>query len=140
MDKNRLLESIKVHEGYRETPYLDTRNLFTVGYGRLIDAEYRRLFCNPDDHEKWLHDDLDECVQRAKTYAGEKWASLTDAQREVLAEMAFQMGNRIHQFRKMRQGIEDDDPVEVIEQMKDSNWYKQTPNRVHDLIEKWQSE
>lgn len=140
MNHNRLIESIKQHEGYRLEPYKDTEGLWTTGTGHLIDEEFKRLFCNPDKHQQWLDEDIQDAMRRAKDYVDNKWDELTDAQREVLVEMAFQLGNRIFQFKNMRQAIEDEDPAEVVEQMRDSNWYKQTTNRVEDLITKWGSE
>ena len=140
MNHNRLIESVKHHEGYRVEPYKDTLGKWTVGYGHLIHDEYVRTFCNPDQHEKWLDDDIAGAMRRAEDYAHNKWGGLTDAQREVLIEMAFQLGNRIFGFKNLRQGIEDDDPVKVVAEMRDSEWWKQTTTRVEDAIKKWGSE
>ena len=73
----------------------------------------------------------------AKAYADDMWPRLTDAQREVLIEMGFQLGNRIFKFRNMLAAIIDEDPVRVCGEMRDSLWYRQTTNRVEDLIKKW---
>jgi lysozyme len=141
MNHNRLIESVKHHEGYRQEPYKDTLGKWTVGYGTLIDDEIRLQFCNPDKHQEWLDTRLDKAIKDATNYASNKWDELTDAQREVLCEMAYQLGGGgLNAFIGVRQAIEDDDPVAVALEMKDSNWFKQTPNRVEDAIKKWGSE
>ena len=39
MSKDTLKEKIKIHEGFRDTIYLDTLNKKTIGYGHLIVHE-----------------------------------------------------------------------------------------------------
>ena len=40
MDMNRLLASVKQHEGYKDHVYLDTRNKRTVGVGHLCVEDH----------------------------------------------------------------------------------------------------
>ena len=141
MNHNRLIESVKHHEGYRQEPYKDTLGKWTVGYGTLIDDEIRREYCNPDKHQEWLDNSIDRAIDDARNYASNKWEGLTDAQREVLCEMAYPLGGAgLNGFIKLRQAIEDDDPVAVADNMRDSKWWEQTQNRVEDAIKKWGSE
>ena len=141
MNHNRLIESVKHHEGYRQEPYKDTLGKWTVGYGTLIDDEIRREYCNPDKHQEWLDNSIDRAIDDARNYASNKWEELTDAQREVLCEMAYQLGGAgLNGFIKLRQAIEDDDPVAVADNMRDSKWWQQTENLVEDAIKKWGSE
>ena len=54
--------------------------------------------------------------------------------RKILINMTFQMGiNRIATFRKMIAAIKAKDYKTASEEMKDSNWYKQTTNRANRL-------
>ena len=40
MNYDKLLESVKKHEGFRDTVYLDTLNKRTVGFGHLCVEDH----------------------------------------------------------------------------------------------------
>ena len=67
MNRDRLLKSVKEHEGYRTKVYLDTLGKRTVGYGHLCvedhwedDKEYEWGYL-----EEILHKDLREAIAGA---------------------------------------------------------------------------
>ena len=52
MNMDRLLESVKKHEGYRNKVYLDTLGKRTVGVGHLCVEDFwedDKEYCNPDN-------------------------------------------------------------------------------------------
>ena len=53
----------------------------------------------------------------------------------VLIEMAFQLGNKIKKFKNMIQALKEQDFLEAANQMLQSAWRKQTPNRCEALAE-----
>ena len=68
MNMDRLLESVKKHEGYRNKVYLDTLGKRTVGVGHLCvedfwedDKEYEESFLM-----EILEKDLSEAIKGAK--------------------------------------------------------------------------
>ena len=66
------------------------------------------------------------------------WSTLPTGKRVVLASMAFQLGvGGLMKFRKFLAAAEDGDDHEAVAQMRDSAWYRQTTNRVEDLIKRW---
>ena len=67
------------------------------------------------------------------------WSTLKAERREVLIEMAFQLGNRLWEFQRMRRAMVARDDLGVAREMRDSVWFDQTPERVEDLIRKWQA-
>ena len=51
--------------------------------------------------------------------------------------MCFQLGRpRLSKFHNMIAAVEDLDWARMADEMEDSNWYKQTPNRAQRLITK----
>ena len=62
---------------------------------------------------------------------------MPDIVQEVCLEMAFQIGlPKLQKFVKFKQALADENWSEAIEQMKDSRWYNQTPNRARSLMDK----
>ena len=68
MNLERLMESVKQHEGYRNKVYLDTLGKRTVGVGHLCtedwwedDKEYEEAFLM-----KILEEDLQEAIRRKR--------------------------------------------------------------------------
>ena len=134
MDK--LLESVKRHEGYRNKVYLDTLGKRTVGVGHLCvenfwedDKEYE---------EDFLMGILEKDLQSAIDQADDMCKNLTisDDAKIIIIEMIFQLGGTgVSKFRKMWQALQQDPPdyAEASVQMLDSRWAKQTPNRAKEM-------
>ena len=47
----------------------------------------------------------------------------------IIIEMSYQMGSSIHNFKKMKKALEENNYVEASDQMMDSRWANQTPSR-----------
>ena len=120
-----LLEKVLEHEGFRAKPYQDTLGIWTIGHGLTWISEdeskeivLKRLFDLGDnlmDTDEWL--------------TGHPRAVL-----EVLTEMAFQMGLRgVRNFKKMWAALEQKDYATAADEMLDSKWASQTPNRAKAL-------
>ena len=61
--------------------------------------------------------------------------NLPDEIQHVLANMCFQLGRpRLGKFKNMIAAVEDLDWAKMADEMEDSNWYRQTPNRAERLI------
>lgn len=126
-----LIEQLKRHEGFRSAPYHDTEGHLTVGYGRA-------LFKNPLTREEaayLLSNDVQEAIQAAKRITP-MWGSLSQERQLVLVNMVFQMGEAgVANFRKMFRALEAGDYDKAADEMLDSRWYIQTPNRAAELSE-----
>ena len=136
IDMNKLLESVKKHEGYRNKVYLDTLGKRTIGVGHLCvenfwedDKEYE---------ESFLMEILEKDLQSAIDQADDKCKGLkiSDDAKIIIIEMIFQLGGTgVSKFRKMWQALQQDPPdyAEASVQMLDSRWAKQTPNRAQEM-------
>ena len=139
MNLERLLESVKKHEGYRNKVYLDTLGKRTVGVGHLCvedfwedDTEYEESFLM-DILEK----DLQEAIRGAKELMEEHGcADIDDRAEEILIEMVFQLGRTgVSKFRNMWKALSEHNYVGASFEMLDSRWAKQTPNRAKNMAD-----
>ncbi len=136
IDMDKLLESVKKHEGYRNKVYLDTLNKRTVGVGHLCVEDFWEDGKEYD--EDFLMGILEKDLQSAIDQADDKCKGLTisDDAKIIIIEMIFQLGgNGVSKFRKMWQALQQDPPdyAEASVQMLDSRWAKQTPNRAKEM-------
>ena len=138
IDMDKLLESVKKHEGYRNKVYLDTLNKRTVGVGHLCVEDFWED--DKEYDEDFLMGILEKDLQSAIDQADDMCSNLTisDDAKIIIIEMIFQLGgNGVSKFRKMWQALQQDPPdyAEASVQMLDSRWAKQTPNRAQEMAE-----
>ena len=124
-----LLESIKHHEGFVEHVYDDSLGIPTIGYGFAIK-------------DLVLQEDLcDEILLRKLRILGRSvmgkfpfFDSLPSDCKDVLMEMCYQLGvTGVSKFKKALKAMEDGDWEKAADEMLDSKWAKQTPNRAKEM-------
>ena len=139
MNLERLLESVKKHEGYRNKVYLDTLGKRTVGVGHLCvedfwedDKEYEESFLM-----EILQKDLQEAIRGAKELMEEHGcADIDERAEEILIEMVFQLGmTGVSKFRNMWKCLSELNYLGASFEMLDSRWAKQTPNRANGMAD-----
>lgn len=138
IDMDKLLESVKKHEGYRNKVYLDTLNKRTVGVGHLCVEDFWED--GKEYEEDFLMGILEKDLQSAIDQADDMCKNLTisDDAKIIIIEMIFQLGGTgVSKFRKMWQALQQDPPdyAEASVQMLDSRWAKQTPNRAQEMAD-----
>ncbi len=120
-----LIESIKISEGYRDKVYKCTEGYDTIGYGFAI----KDLILEEDICDIILERKLD----KLKAKADAKFKFLKDipqGKADIIYEMCYQMGvNGVSKFKNMLKALEAKDYYKASEEMLDSLWAKQTPNR-----------
>ena len=132
MNMDRLLKSVKKHEGYRNKVYLDTLGKRTVGVGHLCVEDHWED--NKEYSEEMLmnilKDDLKNAIEGAERLL--KGCRILDSlAKEIIIEMVFQLGETgVSKFKNMIKALEKgpDYQTAAIEMM-DSRWAKQTPGR-----------
>jgi lysozyme len=133
---NKLLESVKKHEGYKNHVYLDTRNKRTVGVGHLCVEDFWEDGKEYD--EKFLMDTLQKDLQGSIDGAEDlcKGLKISDDAKIIIIEMIFQLGKTgVKKFRNMWKALQQDPPQYDVAatEMLDSRWAKQTPNRAKEM-------
>ncbi len=124
-----LIEKIKHHEGFVDHVYKCTEGFDTIGYGfavkdlempehiaeELLIIKLEKLQKNANSRFKWL-EDMPQQVQ------------------EVVINMCYQLGvNGVSKFRKAISAMQEGDWEEAANEMLDSLWARQTPNRAKEL-------
>ena len=123
-----LLDRVLHNEGFKPKPYKDTAGVLTIGHGltyltrdesralvasRLLNLEMRLLKAKP-----WLY-------------------HYPLVVREILVEMNFQLGVRgTNAFKKMFAALRKRDFKTAAAEMRDSKWYRQTPNRAERMAKR----
>ena len=137
MNMDRLLESVKKHEGYRNKVYLDTLGKRTVGVGHLCVEEFWED--DKEYEEKFLMDileaDLQNAIKGAKDLMAEHGCMDIDEQaEEIIIEMIFQLGKTgVSKFKNMWKALSELNYMGASYEMLDSRWAKQTPNRAKGM-------
>jgi lysozyme len=142
MNKDRLREELAEDEGCKFEIYLDHLGLPTFGIGALVkdhDPEYGQPVGTPVSEERVrqrfnldiavtiedcqvLYDDFDDLPEEAQL---------------VIANMCFNMGrSRLSKFKGMKSGVDDRDWDRAADEMVDSRWHDQVPNRAKRLVKR----
>jgi|TARA_A100001015_G_scaffold311018_1_gene413439 lysozyme len=138
MDMQRLLKSVRDHEGYRNKVYLDTLGKRTVGVGHLCVEDFWED--DKEYDEEFLMEILEKDLENAISGAEEllKGCNLPSLANEIVVEMVFQLGKTgVSKFYNFLAALRDDPPqwLTASEEMLDSRWAKQTPNRAKKMSE-----
>tara|TARA_R100000541_G_scaffold20935_1_gene30721 strand:- start:36 stop:482 length:447 start_codon:yes stop_codon:yes gene_type:complete len=133
---DKLLKSVREHEGYKNTVYLDTLNKKTVGVGHLCVEDFWED--NKEYEESFLMDILQKDLQNSIDGAENlcKNLNILDDAKIIIIEMVFQLGKTgVSKFRNMWKALAENPPnyEEASIQMLDSRWAKQTPNRAKKM-------
>jgi lysozyme len=131
MDRQRLCQQLRLHEGVEHKPYKCTAGYLTIGVGRNI--EERGL--SDDEIDFLLDNDVQIVVDElGRTY--DWFFDLTEVRQRVVADMVFNLGlPRFSQFKNMIAAIEAEDYVQASNEMMDSRWAQQVGLRASRLAE-----
>ena len=136
MSYRNLKQSIKKNEGYSLRPYKDQLGFLTIGYGHLILSSEKKLI-NKNIKKKKLEKIFTNDFNKALNDFNKFFKPLIKKQKdsELLIEMIFQMGVlKVLRFKKLLNNIHKPNKYMVCFEMMNSLWYKQTPNRVKNLV------
>lgn len=131
MDFYKLKDLLTRHEGERLRMYKCPAGKWTVGIGHNIEDKGISKAVS----DLMFIEDMQEVLADLPRLVSD-FESLPEPVRYVLADMRFQLGpGGIRQFRKMLKAVNAGDWPEMIREMKDSDWYRQTTGRAEDLIQ-----
>lgn len=112
--------------------YSDSLGYPTIGYGHLLTrGESYPNGITEAEAEALLDRDIQTAVHNVD--ALNIW--LPTDWRDFMIIMVFQLGlGGVQKFQKMLKALREKNYPEAVKQAKDSRWYKQTPNRVDQMI------
>ena len=126
---NDLLKRIKEHEGFRPDVYKCSEGFDTIGWGFAI----KDLYLDEDIADMILERKLLKLIKRVRS----KFDWLDSVPREVqgvIVEMSYQMGVRgVSKFKKALHAMQMFQWKKAADELLDSRWAKQTPNRAKEL-------
>lgn len=121
-----LLDRIQKHEGFSRHAYLCPTGHLTIGYGTRIDDGSNGI--DPEVANLQLLRDLNKIDEQLTDL--DWYMTLDQSRREVMIEMAYQMGFiGLMGFKKMIAALKVGDWDQAAEEMINSRWYSQTPKR-----------
>ena len=142
MNKDRLREELAEDEGCKYEIYLDHLGLPTFGIGALIkehDPEYGQPVGTPVSEErvrKRFNLDIAVTIEDCQVLYDD-FNDLPEEAQLVIANMMFNMGRpRLSKFKMMKKACDDRDWNEMADQMVDSRWHDQVPNRAKRLVKR----
>ena len=142
MNKDQLREELAEDEGCKFEIYLDHLGLPTYGIGHLVvegDPEYGQPVGTPVDEERVrqvfnldIASTLDECQVLYPDFN-----DLPEECQLIIANMMFNMGRpRLSKFKGMKAGVDARDWNRAADEMVDSRWHDQVPNRAKRLVKR----
>lgn len=124
-----IMKDIKIHEGFKPKVYKCTEGYDTIGYGFAI----KDLIIDEDVADLILMKKLFILLERIHI-AFAWFKEIDDKAKGVVVNMCYQIGLRgFSKFKKTIYYLETQQYEEVADEMLDSLWAKQTPNRANQL-------
>ena len=107
-----------------------------MGYGRNL----QQLEITKEQAEIWLIDDLKKSIYELdRAFPG--WKEHSEVRQNVLIEMQFQLGApRLAGFLKFWAALRAKDYTKAAQEMLDSRWAKQAPQRVSTLAARMETD
>lgn len=125
----KLKQSLTLHEGRKNFPYVDTVGKITVGIGfNLTDRGLSDEWIDKQfiDDVNYFHDQLNEF----------SWfRDLNEDRKVVLIDMAFMGIKTFLKFTRLIQALKDKDYKKASKEMLNSKWATQVKGRAFDLAE-----
>jgi lysozyme len=145
MNLEKLREEIEIDEGCKYEVYLDHLGLPTFGIGHLVidgDEEFGKPVGT-----KISEDRVSECFSKdVEIVIGDceelypDFYDLPEDVQLIIANMMFNMGRpRLSKFKGMKAGVDSRDWQQAADEMVDSVWYRQVPNRAERLVQRMRS-
>ena len=142
MDIRQLRKELEVDEGVKYEIYKDHLGYPTFGIGHLVidsDPEHGQEVGTPVSEDRVI-EAFDNDVQVVLADCERLYNDFNVLPEEVqliIANMMFNMGRpRLSKFKGMKAGVDAQDWNKAADEIIDSNWYKQVPNRAGRLVKR----
>lgn len=145
MNKDKLRKELAEDEGCKYEIYLDHLGLPTFGIGHLItenDPEHGKPVGTVVEQERvQAAFELDIAVTVNDCHVlYSDFEDLPEECQRIIANMMFNMGRpRLSKFKGMKAGVDERNWNAAADEMVDSKWYTQVPNRARRLVARMRS-
>jgi GH24 family phage-related lysozyme (muramidase) len=142
MNIDQLRKELEVDEGVKYEIYNDHLGYPTFGIGHLVidtDPEYGQEIGTPVSEDRVaeaFNRDVETVIADCEVLYPD-FDELPEECQLIIANMMFNMGRpRLKQFKGMKRGVDSRDWNAAADEMIDSNWYRQVPNRAGRLVKR----
>tara|TARA_A100001015_G_scaffold110400_1_gene122513 strand:- start:206 stop:655 length:450 start_codon:yes stop_codon:yes gene_type:complete len=141
MNRERVMEQLKIDEGVKYEIYEDHLGYPTCGIGHLIlktDEEYGLMLGDSISEERVVElfqRDLDIALTECGLLYNSDWHQFPEEVQEILVNMLFNLGRpRLSKFKKMNAALRNRNWTTAAIEGRDSRWYRQVGNRAERLM------
>jgi len=126
---SKLIETLKRHEGVKDTLYKCTADKWTIGVGRNLED----VGLSEDEIDYLLQNDIERTKNLIERYM--PWYNdLDEVRQEALINFVFNVGiGTAMKFKNAMAALEAHDYDTAAIEMMDSNWAKQVGNRAIEV-------
>ena len=142
MNIDQLRKELEVDEGVKYEIYNDHLGYPTFGIGHLVidtDPEYGEEVGTPVSEDR-VAEAFDKDVRTVINDCERLYPDFDELPEEcqlIIANMMFNMGRpRLKKFKGMKRGVDSRDWNAAADEMIDSAWYRQVPNRAGRLVKR----
>ena len=142
MNIEQLRKELEVDEGVKYEIYNDHLGYPTFGIGHLVrdtDPEAGASLGTPVSEDRVIeafNQDV-ETVLSDCNILYDDFGDLPEEAQLIIANMMFNLGRpRLSKFKGMKAGVDSRDWNKAADEMIDSTWYKQVPNRAGRLVKR----
>ena len=140
MNIEQLRKELEVDEGVKYEIYNDHLGYPTFGIGHLVrdtDPEHGKEIGTPVSEDRVIeafNKDVESVLNDCTILYG-NFSKLPEEAQLIIANMMFNLGRpRLSKFKGMKAGVDAGDWKKAADEMVDSAWYRQVPNRVGRLV------
>lgn len=121
---------LQVDEGRKEKLYYDSLGIPSAGIGRNL----RDVGLRPDEIDYLFNNDLNEAEAKARVFFP-SFDHLSDARKAVLLNLAFNVGNKLAEFVKLRKAVQEENFDQAATELLCSKWSNQVGVRATRLAQ-----
>ena len=140
MNIEQLRKELEVDEGVKYEIYNDHLGYPTFGIGHLVrdtDPEAGAELGTPVTEDRVIeafNEDVESVLNDCTILYG-NFSKLPEEAQLIIANMMFNLGRpRLSKFKGMKAGVDAGDWKKAADEMIDSAWYRQVPNRAGRLV------
>jgi lysozyme len=145
MNIEQLRKELEVDEGVKYEIYNDHLGYPTFGIGHLVrdtDPEHGQEIGTPVSEDRVIeafNKDVESVLNDCTILYG-NFSKLPEEAQLIIANMMFNLGRpRLSKFKGMKAGVDAGDWKKAADEMIDSAWYRQVPNRADRLVKRMEA-
>lgn len=131
MDMSKLINTLRRHEGVKNTLYKCTSDKWTIGVGRNLED----VGLSEEEIDMLLQNDITRTEGLLDEYM-DWWSDLDYVRQDAMINFVFNVGiGTAMKFKKAMTALEEGDYEIAADEMMDSNWSKQVGDRAVEVTE-----